>query len=81
MDWYSSTLAQINKFVRDGIKQQVWALPEDENKEERLYIIEYVEKSLNTSLPEEAKGTQEKTLFTLFSLFSGSNSSFSDFFA
>ena len=39
---HSSTIAQINKFVREKIKQQERALPEDENKEERLNIKEYV---------------------------------------
>ena len=44
VDLYSSTLAQINKFVRGGIKQQMWVLPEDENKGESLNITEYVYK-------------------------------------
>ena len=40
VDLHSSTLAQIKKFVREGIKRQERALPEDENKEERLIIKE-----------------------------------------
>ena len=47
-------MAEINRFVRKGIKQQERALPEDGNKEERLNIIEYVSKCLSTRLPEEA---------------------------
>jgi len=39
---YSSTLAQINKFVREGNEQQERALPEGENKEERANIIEWM---------------------------------------
>ena len=37
---YNSTLTQINKFVREGNKQQEDALLEDENKGERANIIE-----------------------------------------
>ena len=39
-EWYSPALAQINKFVREGNKQQEGALPEDDNKGERAYILE-----------------------------------------
>ena len=64
---YNSTQAQINLFVREWIKQQERASPEDENEEGRLVIMEYVCKWLNTSLPKEANVTQKDTLFTLFS--------------
>ena len=47
-------MVQINKFVREGIKRQERALPDDENKEERLNIKECVSKCLNPSLTEEA---------------------------
>ena len=57
MGLYRLTIAQINKFVREGIKQQERALPKDVNKEERLNIIEYVCKYLSTRLPEEANDT------------------------
>ena len=43
---YSSTMAQINRFVREGIKQQEKALLDDGNKEEKRNIIEYVSKYL-----------------------------------
>ena len=64
---YSSTFTQINKFVKEGIKQQERALPEDGNKEERLNIMEYMSKCLSTSLSKEANVVQKITLFTLFS--------------
>ena len=44
MSLYSLTLAQINKFIKEEIKQQERASPEDENKEERLDMIKYVGK-------------------------------------
>jgi len=70
MGLYSSNMAQINRFVREGIKQQERALPEDENKEERLNIIEYVSKCLSTRLLEEADDTQKKyTTHYLLSMF------------
>jgi len=37
---YSPALAQINKFSREGNRQQGGALSEDENKGEMAYIIE-----------------------------------------
>ena len=67
MGLYNSTMAQINKFVREGIKQKERALPDDGHKEERLNIIEYVSKCLSTRFPEKANDTQKITLFTLFS--------------
>ena len=67
MGLYSSTIAQINKFVREGIKQKERALHDDGHKEERLNIIEYVSKCLSTRFPEKANDTQKITLFTLFS--------------
>ena len=60
-------MIQINKFVRERIKQQEKVLPEDGNKEERLNIIEYVSKCLSTKLLEKANDTQKNILFTLFS--------------
>ena len=57
MGLYSSTIALINKFVRERIKEQERALLEDGNKEERLNIIEYVSKCLSTRLLEEANDT------------------------
>lgn len=44
MSLYSLTLAQINKFIKEEIKQQERASPDDENKEERLDMIKYVGK-------------------------------------
>ena len=44
MSLYSLTLAQIYKFIKEEIKQQERASPEDENKEERLDMIKYVGK-------------------------------------
>ena len=44
MSLYSLTLAQINKFIKEEIKQQERASPEYENKEERLDMIKYVGK-------------------------------------
>ena len=60
-------MAQINRFVREGIKQQERALPKDGNKEEKRNIMEYVSKCLNTRLFEQANDTQKNTLLTLFS--------------
>ena len=48
MGLYGSTMAKINRFVREGIKQQERALPEDGDKEEMCNIIEYVRKCLST---------------------------------
>ena len=59
-------MTQINRFVREEIKQQERALPGNGNKEERCNIIEYVSKCLSTRLPEEAIDTQKNTLLTLF---------------
>ena len=73
---YSSTLTQIDEFLREGIKQQERALPKDENKKERLDMIKYVGKCLNTSTPEEAVDTKNNALFTLFFQCSCSTSSF-----
>ena len=78
MGLYSSTIALINKFVRERIKEQERALLEDGNKEERLNIIEYVSKFLSTRLPKEANDTQKSTLFTLFSQCSYCNFFLSD---
>ena len=77
MSLYSLTLAQINKFIKEEIKQQERASPEDENKEERLDTIKYVGKCLNTSTSEEAADTKNNALFTLF--FQCSCSTFSFF--
>ena len=77
MGLYNSTLAQIDEFIREGIKQQERASPEDENKEERLDTIKYVGKCLNTSTSEEAADTKNNALFTLF--FQCSCSTFSFF--
>ena len=74
---YSSTLAQIDEFIREGIKQQERASPKDENKEEILDTIKYVGKCLNTSTLEEAADTKNNALFTLF--FQCSCSTFSFF--
>ena len=76
MGLYSSTLTQIDEFLREGIKQQEKALPKDENKKERLDMIKYVGKCLNTSTPEEAVDTKNNALFTLFFQCSCSTSSF-----
>ena len=72
---YNSTLAQIDEFIREGIKQQERASPKDENKKERLAMIKYVGKCLNTSTPEEAVDTKNNALFTLFFQCSCSTSS------
>jgi len=64
---YSSVMAQINRFVREEIKQQERALSKDGNKEERRNIVEYVSKCLSTRLHKEANNTQKNTLLTLFS--------------
>ena len=77
MSLYSLTLAQINKFIKEEIKQQERASPEDENKEERLDMIKYVGKCLNTSTLEEAANTKNNALFILF--FQCSCSTFSFF--
>ena len=76
MGLYRSTIAQINRIVREEIKLQDRALPEDGNKEEKHNIMEYVSKCLNTRLPEEANDTQKNTLLTLFSQCSSCDSFF-----
>ena len=57
MGLFSLTMSQINRFVREGIKQQERALPKDGNKEEKCNIMEYMSKCLNTRLLEEANDT------------------------
>ena len=69
-------MTQINRIVREEIKQKERALPEDGNKEEKRNIMEYVSKCLNTRLLEEANDTQKNTLLTLFSQCSSCDSFF-----
>ena len=73
---YSSTLAQIDEFIREGIKQQERASLVGENKKERLDMIKYVGKCLKTSTPKEAADTKNNAVFTLFFQCSCSTSSF-----
>ena len=69
-------MTQINRIVREEIKQKERALPEDGNKEEKRNIMEYVSKCLNTRLLEEANDTQKNTMLTLFSQCSSCDSFF-----